>query len=356
VAVLVTGVGYMGAALAARLLRAGERVVALDNGFATDLSAVAGLAELGDFELVQGSVTSPRAVARAFALGPFDVVFHLAAQASGHAAPRCPRYTESTNLTGPRVVFDAAGHHAVPRVVYSSSFRVYGGRLPPLVDEATPYGPQADLAHLSHIYGEKLLELYARRHALTGVAVRAAVVYGIGPVTKTDYRYTTVPNKYCLQAVRGEPLAVYPGAATPTAFVHLDDACAALIAAAAAPWPPDFHVATAASEVCTVPEVAALVADAGRARGLTVGIKHHSSPTPARPSSGACPHAEAPAVSMAPTITVDPGFALDCPPQDWGADRPVIRSRLAVLGWQPTRTLADSVGEMLDYFRAREPA
>src|SRR5437764_449327 len=82
VAVLVTGVGYIGAALAARLLRAGERVVALDNGFATDLAAVAQLADLGDFELVRGSVTIARDVARAFARGPFDVAYHLAARAS----------------------------------------------------------------------------------------------------------------------------------------------------------------------------------------------------------------------------------------------------------------------------------
>jgi nucleoside-diphosphate-sugar epimerase len=377
-AVLVTGVGYLGAALAARLLDAGERVVALDNGFSTDLAAVARLAESGDFELVQGSVTSPRAVARAFSRGPFTVVYHLAAQASGYAAPRYPRYTETTNLSGPRVVLDATVRHQVPCVVYGSSFRVYGAVLPPVVDETTPYGPQGDLAHLSHIYGEKLLELYAGRHALTAVAVRAAVVYGLGPVVKTDYRYTTVPNKYCLQAVRGEPLAVYPGAATPTAFIHIDDAAVALMVAASAPWPRGFQVATAAGEVRTVPEVAALVVEAGRPRGLTTAIKQAA---PSSPPAGASrgnlavttsPHSP----SLAPP---DPGSGLLRPPQDWGAgggdfslrdwgatrqavsvaegadSRPVVRSRLTALGWQPTRTIADSVGEMLDYFRAREP-
>ncbi|HLH24488.1 MAG TPA: NAD(P)-dependent oxidoreductase [Chloroflexota bacterium] len=312
-AVLVTGVGYIGAALAARLLRAGERVVALDNGFATDLTAVAGLAELGDFELVRGSVTAPRAVARAFARGPFAVVYHLAAQASSAAAAERPRYTETTNLTGPRVILDAAVRHGVPRVVYGSSFRVYGPVLPPAVDEQMPYGPQGDLAHLSHVYGEKLLELYARRHQLTAIAVRLAVVHGLGPVMKTDYRYLTVPNKYCLQAVRGEPLVVYPGAAAPTAFIHLDDACAALQAAAAVAWPPGFHAANAAGEVCPVPQVAALVATAAQARGL-------------------------------PTRS----------PQNWRAGG-AIHSRLTALGWRPTRTLAASVGAVLDYYRAREP-
>src|SRR5205823_4164812 len=148
-----------------------------------------------------------------------------------------------------------------------------------------------------------------------------AVVYGLGPVMKTDYRYLTVPNKYCLQAVRGEPLEVYAGAATPTAFIHLDDACAALEAAAAAPWPAGFHVANAAGEVCTVPEVARVVAEAGAVRGLRVAAQDGG-----------------------PSGSQGAGEA---------AARVVVRSRLAECGWGPTRTLADSVGEMLDYFRAR---
>lgn len=336
-AVLVTGVGYLGAALAARLLRAGERVVGLDNGFATDPAAVERLHALGDFTLVRGSVTAPRAVARAFGLGPFDVVYHLAAQASVPVAARRPRYTETTNLTGPRIVLDAAVRYAVPRIVYGSSLRVYGPVLPPLVEESTPYGPPADLAHLSHEYGEKLLELYARRHALIAIAVRLAVVYGVGPVTKTDYACMTVPNKFCLQAVRGEPLAIYPGAATPTAFIHLDDACAALEAAAAAAWPPGFYAANAAGEVCTVPEVAALVA----------ACAHRPRPCD-RPAVGA------PAAS-----SVDSphywGARGAVPPRPGAEDAtPVVRSRLAALGWRPTRTLADTVGELIDYFGARE--
>jgi UDP-glucuronate 4-epimerase len=384
-AVLVTGVGYIGAALAARLLRAGERVVGLDNGFATDLATVAQLAELGDFELVRGSVASPRAVARAFARGPFAVVYHLAAQASGYAAPQQPRYTETTNLTGPRVVLDAVVKHQVPRVVYGSSFRVYGPVLPPVVDEVTPYGPQGDLAHLSHVYGEKLLELYAGRHGLTAIAARVAVVYGLGPVMKHDYRYLTVPNKYCLQAVRGEPLIVYPGAATPTAFIHLEDAVAALQAAGAAPWPVGFHVANAAGEVCTVPRVAAWVAATAEARGLRPVVQPTGSAAPPIPPSARPVSQAEPRLTLMPIPTA--GALVAGPPQDWGArgadtaaaqplhygeygEPPVVSpqewgaggalpqvevySRLTACGWRPTRTLADSVGEMLDYFRARE--
>ena len=328
-AILVAGLGYIGAALAENLLRAGERVVGVDNGFATDRAALARLAEHPAFRLVEGSVTSPRTIARAFARQPIEVVYQLAAQASAHPAAASSRYTETTNLTGPRVVLDAATRHAVPRVVYASSLRVYGAVLPPCVDEATPYGPQSDLAHLSHIYGEKLLELYARRAGLTAVAVRLAVVYGSGPVTKTDYRFMTVPNKFCLQVVRGEPLEVYAGAATPTGFIHLADACAGLRAAAAAPWPPGFHAANAVGEICTVPALAAAVAAVARERGLSAAIRGADGDPPSTP--GPLPDPASIAVSGAGVT---------------------MRSRLAASGWRPTRTFADSLGPLLDYFRA----
>src|SRR5205823_9709836 len=129
-----------------------------------------------------------------------------------------------------------------------------------------------DLAHLSHIYGEKLLELYARGGLLRGVAVRLGVVYGVGPVMKTDYRFMTVPNKFCLQAVRGESLQVYAGAATPTAFIHLADACTALRAAGDLDWRERFTVANAAGEVRTVPEVAGTVARVAASLGLRVAV------------------------------------------------------------------------------------
>lgn len=350
-AVLVAGVGYIGAALAARLLRDGERVVALDNGFSTDLAAVGKLAGLGDFHLVQGSVTSARSVRRAFARGPFEVVYHLAAQASAYYPPGLARYTELTNLGGPRRVFTAAIACAVPRIVYASSLRVYGPVLPAALDETAPYGVQRDLAHLSHVYGEKLLEMHTGDTATVGVAVRLAVVYGIGPVMKRDYRYLTAPNKFCLQAVRGEPLVVYAGAVTPTAFIHLDDACAAVQMAAAAPWSAGFHPANAAGEVCTVPEVAAAVLAEASRRGLRAEVR-------AQDSTGALD-----ALCQARLQQPERDVATDRPTPTMRSEPPAtpvptvqIASRLHALGWRPARTLGDSVGTILDYFQAREAA
>src|SRR6266480_8127040 len=100
------------------------------------------------------------------------------------------------------------------------------------VDECRPYGAFRDLSHLSKVYAEKLLEMYALTRGLRCLALRFGVAYGLSPVLKTDERFMTAPNKFCRQAARGETLAVFGGGRAPAGWVQLADAVAATIAAA----------------------------------------------------------------------------------------------------------------------------
>ncbi|HZO27616.1 MAG TPA: NAD-dependent epimerase/dehydratase family protein, partial [Chloroflexota bacterium] len=125
---LITGIGYIGAALAEALLADGEQVVGLENGFSTVPAVVTRLSKRPRFTLVRGSVNSARSIERAFAAAGdgVDVVYHLAAQASAHPQAAPPSYTEQTNLVAPRLVYEAAARHGARTFVYGSSFRVYG--------------------------------------------------------------------------------------------------------------------------------------------------------------------------------------------------------------------------------------
>jgi nucleoside-diphosphate-sugar epimerase len=76
VATLITGLGYVGAALARRLLDEGNTVVGVENFFSTPRPPVAQLSEHGRFVLIEGSVAQPAAVERAFRAAPIDTVFH----------------------------------------------------------------------------------------------------------------------------------------------------------------------------------------------------------------------------------------------------------------------------------------
>ncbi len=315
-AALITGVGYIGAALAEALLADGERVVGLENGFSTLPPVVNRLARHPRFTLVRGSVNSARTIDRAFqgAGDTVDVVYHLAAQASAHPQAAPPSYTEATNLVAPRLVYEAAAQHGARALVYGSSFRVYGDELSSVVEEGTPYGRIGDLSHLSKVYAEKLFEMLAVQHAVPVANVRLGLVYGLGPLMKEDPRFLTVPNVFCMRTVAGEALTVHTGANRPIGFLHLDDAVQALRMAAevarvrgSGAW-----ALNAVSEVLGVGEVAAIVEREARARGLSPRIEG------AGPLTG----------------------------PRWS-----VASSLDAAGFRPTRTMGDSLGAVLDYYR-----
>ncbi len=324
---LITGIGYIGAALAEALLADGEAVVGLENGFSTVPAAVNALARRPGFTLVRGSVNSERSIARAFALAQDAArahqdagaltVYHLAAQASASPQAAPASYTEATNLVAPRLVYEAATRHGAAAFVYGGSFRVYGDELSGMVNERTPYGRIGDLSHTTKVYAEKLLEMLAGHQPLPAVSVRLGVVYGLGPLMKDDARFLTVPNLFCRRVVRGEPLVVHPGANRPIGFLHLDDAVRSLRAAAAFARADTTGAlaVNAVSEALGVGEVAAIVEREAAARSLSADIEG------AGPLNGA----------------------------RWS-----VSSLLDATGFRPRRLMADSLGAVLDYYRSRQ--
>jgi nucleoside-diphosphate-sugar epimerase len=105
---------------------------------------------------------------------------------------------------------------------------------------------------------------------LAFVSVRLGVTYGLAPVMKTTPSFMTVPNLFCQCAARGEALQVLED--RPMAFIHVQDAAAALLHVASAPLG-DWQVVNAAPEVATIGEVARTVQRLGGARGLSVQIE-----------------------------------------------------------------------------------
>jgi nucleoside-diphosphate-sugar epimerase len=276
VATLLTGAGYIGAPLLRLLAErdAAVPIVVLDNCFSTPREAL--LAALPpDARLIDGDVSEPADVARAFdALETASdiVVFHLAAQPSAAVATREPSLTERSNLVGARVVLEAARERDA-RVIFGGSFRVYGDELVgQCVSEQTGYGKVGDLSHLSKVYVEQL----ARMLEVRFVSVRLGVTYGLSPIMKSTPAFMTVPNLFCRRAAQGEVLQVLED--RPMAFIHVEDAAGALLAAAepstftlngAATW----RVFNAAPEVATIGQVARTVQHLFRERGGSTRIQ-----------------------------------------------------------------------------------
>ncbi len=251
---LVLGAGYVGAKLAEVALSDDHEVVLADNWRATRRDQLEGLERRGA-RVETVDVRDPGAV-RGLLATPFDRVHLLAAQASRPLSISDPGYTEETNLVGPRVVAEALGEQGarIP-VVYGSSLHVYGPDLHGQVTADRPYGPQGDLAHLSKIYAELCLALYARRHGFDLALLRLGIVYGPGPVEHERPESQTVVDRFRRLVAAGEQPQLDDGGQATVGVVHVDDAARILLAA---PAEPGISAANVAAETVTVRDVARL--------------------------------------------------------------------------------------------------
>jgi nucleoside-diphosphate-sugar epimerase len=247
--VLILGAGYIGAALADAALAEGDEVVLIDNWYATRREQLVPLEERGA-RVETADIRRRDDVERVLALAD-GRVYLLAAQASRPLAERDPDYTEETNVTGVRRVAEACAAGGTPELVFGSSLHVYGPGLRGEIAPDHPYGEQRDLAHLSKVYGELCLTLYARRAGFALSILRLGIVYGPSPVEHERPESQTVVDKFRRLAAAGEPLPLDDGGRAPIGLVHVDDAARALLAA-----PPGTH--NLAAETLTVADVAAL--------------------------------------------------------------------------------------------------
>src|SRR5688572_9300977 len=177
--VLITGgAGFLGKALAARLLQRGqlsgvngdERI---DRITLTDVVSAEGL---DDPRIVQaiGDIAD-RALLERVITAQTTAVFHLAAVVSGQAEADFDLGMR-VNLDGTRALLEvcrAVGHR--PRVVFASSVAVYGGALPEIVLESTPLTPQTSYGTQKAI-GELLVADCTRKGFVDGRSLRLPTV------------------------------------------------------------------------------------------------------------------------------------------------------------------------------------
>lgn len=250
---LILGAGYVGAVLAQLALAEGRAVTLADNWYATERSQLEGL-EAAGARVVTADIRSRADLDALLAERP-GRVYLLAAQASRPLSVSDPDYTEETNLTGARRVAESVAAAGIGELVYASSLHVYGPAPAGEVGPEAPYGHQGDLAHLSKVYAELCLRLYAERHGFSLAILRLGIVYGPSPVEHARPESQTVIDKFRRLAAAGEPLTVDGGGHATIGAVHVEDAARILLGS---PWEPGVGVANVAAEAVTVADVAAL--------------------------------------------------------------------------------------------------
>lgn len=177
---LITGgAGFIGSAIARRLLDLGGDVVILDDlsgGFRDNIPSLA--------TFVEASILDDDALRES--AKDCDFVFHEAAMVSVPESVGDPQKCAAVNILGTERVLEAAKDSGVKRVLFAASAAAYGGspKLPSREDHQpdcrSPYAA-------SKVAGEALLTAFAHCYPISTVSLRYFNVFGPGQNANSAY-------------------------------------------------------------------------------------------------------------------------------------------------------------------------
>ena len=171
---LVTGVaGFIGAAVAKKLLEQGHQVVGLDN---LSTGAQGNVPEGTLF--FKGDCQDGRMYSELLPREPYDAIFHIAGQSSGEISFDDPVYDLRTNAESTLRLLKFALAVGCTRFIYASTMSVYGSPATPVVDETAPTVPQSFYG-VGKLASEHYLRIY-ENYGIRSTALRLFNVYGEG--------------------------------------------------------------------------------------------------------------------------------------------------------------------------------
>lgn len=223
--VLVTGGGgFIGSALAARLLSDGHSVRVLDN-FATGRRE--NLVDLsGDLELVEGDVQSYERAHTA--VRGCEIVLHQAAMPSVPRSVQDPLTSNATNVVGTLNVLLASRDCGVRRLVFASSSSIYGHNpaLPKREDQTpAPISPYA----VAKLAGEGYCRSFSEVYGLDTVVLRYFNVFG--PHQDPFSQYSAVIPNFIIAALAGRAPLIFGDGEQTRDFTYVDNTVEANILA-----------------------------------------------------------------------------------------------------------------------------
>jgi UDP-glucuronate 4-epimerase len=242
--VLITGAaGFIGFAVARRLLADGRAVVGVDDLCAAYDPALkearlAVLRQSGDFTFQQIDLAEQRRAAVLFDDGDFGPVVHLAARAGVRQSLDEPHAFGAANLTGFLNVLEGCRHRRTGHLVYASSSSVYG------TNQRLPYSTHDNADHPVSLYAatkkanEAMAHAYSHLFALPATGLRFFTVYG--PWGRPDMAMWL----FAEAIMQGRPIRLFNHGRMQRDFTYIDDAAEAVVRLIGRPPQTDSAVST----------------------------------------------------------------------------------------------------------------
>ena len=261
--ILVTGgAGFLGAALANRLVQDGHTVLALDDLTAGDPRRLSSkvLLTRGDVRDVPKLWTLLQGV---------DCVYHLAARVRVPESIHYPSDYNAVNVGGTVSVMEAMRDTGVRRVVFTSSGALYGEQAHQPVSERQLPNPNSPYG-VSKVAAEYYLATLGALYAIETVSLRVFNAYG--PSQDLPPSYPPVIPQLLKQAQTGGSMVIFGEGTQTRDFVFLDDVVDALVAAATATAVNRAVINVGSGRESSINDLAASVA---RVSGKRVSMLHN---------------------------------------------------------------------------------
>src|SRR3954463_7589110 len=225
---LVTGgAGFIGSHLVEAIAARGDQVLVLDDLSTGDRRNIEHLLAAGNVDLVVGSILDQGLVDECFR--EVDACFHLASAVGVQLVVSQPLDTLLCNVRGTDNVLSAAVRHR-RRLLFTSTSEIYGKNSTGALDEmsdrvlGSPFKARWGYS-TAKAFGEALAHGYVRERG--GDIVVARLFNTVGPRQKGAYGM--VLPRLVRQALAGDDLTVYGSGTQSRCFVHVADTVHALL-------------------------------------------------------------------------------------------------------------------------------
>jgi UDP-glucose 4-epimerase len=202
--ILVTGAaGFLGANVVRHLLNQGFDVTTFDKADHTIEGARTVVGDLLDPASVKGAAEGQ------------DAIVHIGAIGDVYLAGEQPALASSVNVVGSAQIAEAA-KEAGARVVYASTWEVYGKPVADVITEEHPCEPDHPY-NITKLAGERILLAADHLNDVPTVALRLGTAYGPG------LRSNSVFRLFIDKARRKEPITIQGDGSQFRQFTHSDD-------------------------------------------------------------------------------------------------------------------------------------
>jgi UDP-glucuronate 4-epimerase len=232
--ILVTGAaGFIGSAVAHKLLDRGEEVIGVDSFYpyydpALKEARSSLVCSRSGFKMIRADIADAETMASLVKKHRINKIVHLAAQAGVRYSIDEPFAYSHSNLHGHLSILEAARHaDEMLHLVYASSSSVYGDR--PLDGagfcEEDPCIAPVSLYAATKRSAELMSSSYAHLYGIPQTGLRFFTVYG--PWGRPDMAYFSFTKRI----LNGEPIEVYGNGNMARDFTYIDDIVQGVIGA-----------------------------------------------------------------------------------------------------------------------------